>query len=256
MKVSELLNVNIDVESIDEKTLIMLSKDNNAYAQILYKRYEKLLLKLCHMYANKGLEFEELLCEANYGFTYALQKFDANKNSNKFGTYMVPWVKEKILLAIKNNHRKVSISYGKINTVFKAKAVIDECNKEGMSKEKINEELKKKCGIDYKKYETYKSLMSVEYFEGAPNEFIDDSYKMIDSNILKADAKKVIHDLINALDAEDRIILVSFFYEKKSHKEIAQMLNKKTSYVQNRKVKLLEVMKGELINKGINKIIF
>lgn len=63
----------------------------------------QLVLKLANRYKDRGVEFEELVCEGNKGLITATMKFNP-KMDNKFSTYAYFWIKQAMLESIEKNN--------------------------------------------------------------------------------------------------------------------------------------------------------
>lgn len=62
-----------------------------------------LVLKLAHMYKDRGVDFDELVCEGNRGLITATMKFNTTMN-NKFSTYAYFWIRQAMLESIEKNN--------------------------------------------------------------------------------------------------------------------------------------------------------
>lgn len=68
----------------------------------------RLILKIANSYAGKGLSVDDLIQEGVFGFLYAIDRYDPNKNV-KLGTYATWWVKQKITRALSNKARLIRL---------------------------------------------------------------------------------------------------------------------------------------------------
>jgi RNA polymerase sigma factor (sigma-70 family) len=68
----------------------------------------RLILKIANSYAGKGLSVDDLIQEGVFGFLYAIDRYDPNKNV-KLGTYATWWVKQKITRALSNRARLIRL---------------------------------------------------------------------------------------------------------------------------------------------------
>lgn len=125
-------NMKLRLENVDEK----LTKDNDAitYGLLLAEKEEliyligiipyedtfkelqetliahnlRLILKIANSYSGKGLSVDDLIQEGVFGFLYAIDRYDPNKNV-KLGTYATWWVKQKITRALSNKARLIRL---------------------------------------------------------------------------------------------------------------------------------------------------
>ena len=68
----------------------------------------RLILKIANSYSGKGLSVDDLIQEGVFGFLYAIDRYDPNKNV-KLGTYATWWVKQKITRALSNKARLIRL---------------------------------------------------------------------------------------------------------------------------------------------------
>ena len=61
----------------------------------------KLVISVAKRYLNKGLSFEDLIQEGNFGLAKAIEKFDFNMEC-KFSTYAVWWIRQNIIRSLEN----------------------------------------------------------------------------------------------------------------------------------------------------------
>jgi RNA polymerase nonessential primary-like sigma factor len=68
----------------------------------------RLIIKIANSYAGKGLSVDDLIQEGVFGFLYAIDRYDPNKNV-KLGTYATWWIKQKITRALSNKARLIRL---------------------------------------------------------------------------------------------------------------------------------------------------
>lgn len=128
----QFLNMNERLSNVEEK----LTKENDVithglllaeqdeliyligimpYAEIFKELQEtliahnlRLILKIANSYSGKGLSVDDLIQEGVFGFLYAIDRYDPNKNV-KLGTYATWWVKQKITRALSNKARLIRL---------------------------------------------------------------------------------------------------------------------------------------------------
>ena len=66
----------------------------------------KLVFSVAKNHTGRGLDFADLLQEGTLGLKRAIDKFDYRRD-NKFSTYAVPWVRQKITRAIADQGRTI-----------------------------------------------------------------------------------------------------------------------------------------------------
>jgi RNA polymerase sigma factor (sigma-70 family) len=68
----------------------------------------RLIVKIASSYGGKGLSVDDLIQEGVFGFMYAIDRYDPNKNV-KLGTYATWWIKQKITRALSNKARLIRL---------------------------------------------------------------------------------------------------------------------------------------------------
>jgi RNA polymerase sigma factor (sigma-70 family) len=68
----------------------------------------RLILKIANGYSGKGMSVDDLIQEGVFGFMYAIDRYDPNKNV-KLGTYATWWIKQKITRALSNKARLIRL---------------------------------------------------------------------------------------------------------------------------------------------------
>jgi len=80
----------------------------NELQETLIAHNLRLILKIANSYSGKGLSVDDLIQEGVFGFLYAIDRYDPNKNV-KLGTYATWWVKQKITRALSNKARLIRL---------------------------------------------------------------------------------------------------------------------------------------------------
>ena len=88
--------------------LIPYQQTFNELQETLIAHNLRLILKIANSYAGKGLSVDDLIQEGVFGFLYAIDRYDPNKNV-KLGTYATWWVKQKITRALSNKARLIRL---------------------------------------------------------------------------------------------------------------------------------------------------
>ena len=91
--------------------------DKKAFEHIICSNL-RFVVSVAKKYQHQGLDLEDLIAEGNIGLLKAYEKFDPDRNY-KFITYAGWWIRQTILLAIKENSRNIKIPLNKICNITK-----------------------------------------------------------------------------------------------------------------------------------------
>lgn len=105
----------------EERELAVKAKkgDQQAINTILTANL-KFVVKVASRYQNRGLTLGELISEGNQGLIKAIQKFEPERD-NKFISYAVWWIKQKIISALTDKNNLIRIPMDKVNLLNKIK---------------------------------------------------------------------------------------------------------------------------------------
>jgi len=81
----------------------------------------KFVVFIARDYKNRGLPFDELICEGNIGLMEAAKRYDSSR-SVKFISYAVWWIRQSILRALANHSRLVRLP---VNHIWALKKVVN-----------------------------------------------------------------------------------------------------------------------------------
>lgn len=99
--------VPLNCESNNELYIKAALKDKEAIAEIV-KRNQGLVKSVASRYANRGLNFDDLMQEGNIGLLMAIEKFDFKKGFS-FSTYASYWIRQEINRGIANQARMIRV---------------------------------------------------------------------------------------------------------------------------------------------------
>ncbi len=114
IKISELKNINKKLRQGDRK-----AKD--AKSQMIEANL-RLVISIAKKYANRGLQFLDLIQEGNVGLMKAVDKFEYRRGY-KFSTYATWWIRQAITRSIADQARTIRIPVHMIETINKLNRV-------------------------------------------------------------------------------------------------------------------------------------
>lgn len=93
----------------EERELALRYKNGDLTAKDeLIKHNLRLVAKIAGEYINRGLSYEDLVCEGNIGLIRAVEKFDPDKA--KLSSYATYWIRQSIIKAIYNTSKTIRLS--------------------------------------------------------------------------------------------------------------------------------------------------
>lgn len=114
LTISELKNINKKLRLGDRKA-------KNAKSQMIEANL-RLVISIAKKYANRGLQFLDLIQEGNVGLMKAVDKFEYRRGY-KFSTYATWWIRQAITRSIADQARTIRIPVHMIETINKLNRV-------------------------------------------------------------------------------------------------------------------------------------
>ena len=112
--ISELKDINKKLRQGDRKA-------KNAKSQMIEANL-RLVISIAKKYANRGLQFLDLIQEGNVGLMKAVDKFEYRRGY-KFSTYATWWIRQAITRSIADQARTIRIPVHMIETINKLNRV-------------------------------------------------------------------------------------------------------------------------------------
>ena len=219
---------------------------------IEYAPLVKIVAGRLSMYLGYNVEYDDLVSYGIFGLIDAIDKFDAAK-AVKFETYASLRIRGAILDQIRKMDwipRTVRQRQKKITTVIKE---IEQTT----GKNATDEEIAKALGISDGEYDEWQSQMKVtnlvsldEFVEQgsdvADNRGISSGIERPEEVIEKEELKKVLADALNQLTEKERKVILLYYYEDLTLKEISNILEVSESRVSQLHTKGLQKMKTKM----------
>jgi RNA polymerase primary sigma factor len=97
----------------EERVLIQALKSGTPEHKALARKRliesnQRLIASIAKRYQGRGLSFDDLLQEGNFGLITAVDKYNPNKGA-KFSTYATPWIRQSIGRALESNKTQVRL---------------------------------------------------------------------------------------------------------------------------------------------------
>ncbi|HKM35848.1 MAG TPA: FliA/WhiG family RNA polymerase sigma factor [Lachnospiraceae bacterium] len=220
-----------------------------------YAPLVKLVAGRLSMYLGYNVEYEDLVSYGIFGLIDAIDKFDCLKEV-KFETYASLRIRGSILDQIRKMDwipRTIRQKQKKIDAVIKEVEL-----NEGHSAS--DEEIAKGLGISEDEYIDWQSQMKItnvvslnEYMEQGSGEIPVDGnrhttarFESPEENIDKTELKQVLENTLSLLTEKERKVILLYYYEDLTLKEISSVLEVSESRVSQLHTRALQKMKVKM----------
>ncbi len=220
-----------------------------------YAPLVKLVAGRLSMYLGYNVEYEDLASYGIFGLIDAIDKFDCFKEV-KFETYASLRIRGAILDQIRKMDwipRTIRQKQKKIDAVIKEIELTT-----GHSA--TDEEIAKGLGISEEEYLDWQSQMKItnvvslnEYMEQGSgeipvegNRYTTAKFESPEENIEKTELKQVLENTLSLLTEKERKVILLYYYEELTLKEISSVLEVSESRVSQLHTRALQKMKDKM----------
>lgn len=217
-----------------------------------YAPLVKIVAGRLSMYLGNNVEYEDLTSYGIFGLIDAIEKFDSTKDV-KFETYASLRIRGSILdqirkmdwipRTIRQRQKKIDIAIKEIESNIGHTA--------------SDVEVADRLGISVEEYIEWQSQMKItnvislnEYMEQGAEPVKDTSGKNKfddpETAISKAELKEMIKDALNLLTEKEKKVILLYYYEDLTLKEISNILEVTESRISQLHTKALQKMKNKL----------
>lgn len=193
------------------------TKDINIRNKIIVNNL-KLIAKYAYVYSRKSsLEYKDLVNEGVLGMIDAIENYDINRD-NKFSTYVVYWIKQKIRRAIQDKGNIIRIPVHLQETIQKLNRLEDK-----YKRMELDVDVEKICEIAGIKKEIYYKLKKIQNTflktvslytlvgEEEETELIElinsEEDKSLEDIIIKRELKEIINETLSTLTPREEGII-------------------------------------------------
>ena len=262
-----LSEIDFKILSLDEEQGLLekiQNGDNKAIEELINYNL-KLVLRWARYYENRGLPLSDLIQAGNEGLLKAIQNFDYSKG-NKFSTYAIWWIKQRISVALANTTRNIRVPKDWDKDIFAIKTFIkkyelkygvepkvDEiANSLGYEKQriiKLMEKLEDTVPLveisDEENNGELETLMRVE----------EDLEEIVNENLLK----EKIYEILDELPQKDRVVIMLRYglYDGNLYtlKEIGNMFNVTKSRIREVELRALKRLRHPSMSMRLRKFL-
>ena len=144
-RIEEQSNLSVsEIKEINRKMSIGEAKSKRAKKEMVEANL-RLVISIAKKYANRGLQFLDLIQEGNIGLMKAVDKFEYRRGY-KFSTYATWWIRQAITRSIADQARTIRIPVHMIETINKLNRISRQMTQEN-GKEPTPEELSIKMAM-------------------------------------------------------------------------------------------------------------
>ena len=237
--------------------LIRVKQGDKRARDIMVEKNLRLVIKIAIKYQGRGLEISDLIQEGSIGLMKSIDRFDLKKGC-RFSTYATWWIRQAIVIAIKEQGRAIRIPSYLNEKSSKIKNVVINLEKE-LGREPTTEEIANKLNISTKEIE--KILNLSQTITSINQRINDDNYSelgdFIENNTAtpeEATLEKVtaeeIRDKLSILnDRQQQIIKLRFGLdgdEPRTLQEIGDILGCTRENVRLIELKILKKLKRSM----------
>ena len=221
-----------------------------------YAPLVKLVAGRLSMYLGYNVEYEDLVSYGIFGLIDAIDKFD-NMKEVKFETYASLRIRGAILDQIRKMDwipRTIRQKQKKIDSVMKEIELTK-------GRAATDEEIAEKLGITDDEYMEWQSQMKItnvvslnEYMEQGSevpsegNRHTTARFESPEENIEKEELKQVLEQTLQLLTEKERKVILLYYYEELTLKEISNILEVSESRVSQLHTRALQKMKEKMGN--------
>lgn len=217
-----------------------------------YAQLVKVVAGRLSMYLGYNVEYDDLVSYGIFGLIDAIDKFDLNKDV-KFETYASLRIRGAILDQI----RKMDWIP---RTVRQKQKKIDEAIKQiemRTGKNALDEEIASELGVSEDELNAWQSQLKVTNVVSL-NEFLEQGSEPVmdarqnshfiqpEDMIQENELKEVLNDALELLTEKEKKVILLYYYEDLTLKEISQILKVSESRVSQLHTKALQKMRGKM----------
>ena len=230
------------------------TKDDKLREQIIieYVPLVKLVAGRLNMYLGYTVEYDDLVSYGVFGLIDAIDKFDFDKNI-KFETYASLRIRGSILDQIRKMDWIPRSVRQKQKQLDAAVAALEKEKGVNVSDQDVADRL----GITLEEYRNWEGLANIsniasldEFMEqgtdGGVKEFRNTTYIEPEDSVDSEEVKKMIMDALELLTEKEKKVVLLYYYEDLTLKEVAKVLEVSESRVSQLHSKALEKMKKHL----------
>ena len=217
-----------------------------------YAPLVKLVAGRLSMYLGYNVEYDDLVSYGIFGLIDAIDKFDAGKEV-KFETYASLRIRGAILDQIRKMDWIPRTVRQRQKQIQNAISDIEAAT----GRSATDEEIATALGISSEEYDSWQSQMKVtgvvsldDFVEQgsdvADNRGLSSQIERPEEHIEKEELKKVLAEALNLLTDKERKVVVLYYYEELTLKEISNVLDVSESRVSQLHTKALGKMKSKM----------